>query len=152
VLNGFGGTLLLVSHDRYLIQSLATHVWIAADGAMDVVEGGWDEYVDQRAKAQEARGPAADPSATKADRAAQKQARRQRKDLEKLQARRDALETEIQGLEDQLAVLSDTISAAGEAQDMDRVHELGTEYRGLEKRLEGLWEGWEELAECIEAS
>ena len=32
VLTGFAGTVIFVSHDRYLIDALATHVWEIAEG------------------------------------------------------------------------------------------------------------------------
>ncbi|HHH76529.1 MAG TPA: ABC-F family ATP-binding cassette domain-containing protein, partial [Phycisphaerae bacterium] len=47
-LDQFDGTILMVSHDRYLIDSLATHVWIVSDGGIHVIIGGWQEYTAWR--------------------------------------------------------------------------------------------------------
>ena len=151
VLQGFTGTLLLVSHDRYLIQALATHVWVVEDGDLHFLEGGWEEYVEWRSEG----APAVEERQVKVERQvareAQKEVRRARKQFEKLQGRQQEVEVSIQGLEEELSALSVRIGQAGEAQDMDQVHQLGTEYREIEKRMEGLWEEWEELAEAIEA-
>jgi ATP-binding cassette, subfamily F, member 3 len=152
VLQGFAGTLLLVSHDRYLIQGLATHIWVVEDGRLVVVEGGWEDYTLWRSASQ----PAPEDQPTKVDRQeqreAQKEARRMRKQLEKLGERQQAVEAEIERLEEELSGLSERIGRAGEAQDMAQVHELGSAYRELEKQLEGLWDAWKELVEGIEVA
>ena len=41
VLADFGGSLLFVSHDRYFIDKLATHLWLIRDGALTAYEGNW---------------------------------------------------------------------------------------------------------------
>ncbi len=151
VLLTFDGTILLVSHDRYLVQALSTHVWVVTDGGLEVVEGAWNEYTEWRQRDTGDSGQAAGATVAQLEREAGKQARRERQQLNRLHTRRQELEASIQQLEDSLSRLSQTIGAAGEAQDMERVHQLGTEYRASEKRLEALWEEWEELATAIEA-
>ena len=44
VLEAFEGTVLLVTHDRYLVDRLATEVWAVDDGRLDVYEFGYTEY------------------------------------------------------------------------------------------------------------
>ncbi|MFN2111255.1 MAG: ABC-F family ATP-binding cassette domain-containing protein, partial [Anaerolineae bacterium] len=44
VINDFNGTVLLVSHDRYLIREIATQVWAVADGRLHVFEEGYPTY------------------------------------------------------------------------------------------------------------
>lgn len=43
-LNAFTGTLVVVSHDRYLLSRLATRVFAIADGALHVYSGGYGDY------------------------------------------------------------------------------------------------------------
>lgn len=45
VLDGYRGTMILVSHDRYLISYIANQLWIIEDGALTVYEGGYEAYV-----------------------------------------------------------------------------------------------------------
>ena len=45
VLEQFEGTILLVSHDRYLIDHLATQVWPLENGHLDVFKGNYQEYL-----------------------------------------------------------------------------------------------------------
>ncbi|HET8569554.1 MAG TPA: ABC-F family ATP-binding cassette domain-containing protein [Candidatus Limnocylindria bacterium] len=58
VLDDYEGTILFVSHDRYFIDRLATHVWVVRDGALTAYEGDWSAL--QRGEAHEMRsGPPA---------------------------------------------------------------------------------------------
>ena len=49
VLENFSGTILLVSHDRYLIDRLATQIWDLRDGKLTLFKGAYREYMMQRA-------------------------------------------------------------------------------------------------------
>ena len=48
VLELFDGTILLVSHDRYLVSRLATQIWELRQGHLHVFEGTYDEFVGER--------------------------------------------------------------------------------------------------------
>jgi ATP-binding cassette subfamily F protein 3 len=48
VLAEFEGTILLISHDRYLINALATQVWAVSPGKFDLFEGTYREYLAAR--------------------------------------------------------------------------------------------------------
>src|SRR5258708_1938000 len=48
VLSEFAGTILLISHDRYLIDALATHIWAGSPGQMTVFKGSYQEYIAAR--------------------------------------------------------------------------------------------------------
>jgi ATP-binding cassette subfamily F protein 3 len=50
VLSAFEGTLLFVSHDRYLIDRLAGQLWVIGDGRMRQFVGGYSEYASGKAK------------------------------------------------------------------------------------------------------
>ena len=57
VLADFPGTILLVSHDRYLIDTLATQIWSLDDGQLSAFMGNYGEWArDKEAKANEAAG------------------------------------------------------------------------------------------------
>ncbi len=66
VLADFPGTILLVSHDRYLIDALATQVWAvdAERGTLEVFAGSWSEYVVWREEKDEGRRMRDDPRAS----------------------------------------------------------------------------------------
>ena len=49
VLDGFGGTILMVSHDRYFIDKLASEIWLIDDGLLRKWDGNWSSYQRERA-------------------------------------------------------------------------------------------------------
>jgi ATP-binding cassette subfamily F protein 3 len=70
VLEGFSGTMLIVSHDRYLISRLATHIWSISDGQLTVFDGTYGAYVGRDGRARPDKSepspldmPAPDPNA-----------------------------------------------------------------------------------------
>jgi len=60
-LRGFGGALILVSHDRALLDAVGTRTIAVEDHALHSYEGGWPEYVRVREE-RAADGPGAPPS------------------------------------------------------------------------------------------
>ena len=112
VLGDFGGTLLVVSHDRDFLDRLVTSVIaMEGDGVAREYPGGYSDYRRQRAS--EVRRPAAEPAAAKAP--AQRPAAPSRaapptrmsfkdvRDLDLLPARIDALAAEIAAMQRDLA-------------------------------------------------
>ena len=90
VLANFDGTFFLVSHDRYLVQALATHVWAVGEGAVQVMEGGWEVYLQWR---ETRRGAEEMRKASRQDeREVQRETRRERKQLEKMASRQREVE------------------------------------------------------------
>jgi ATP-binding cassette, subfamily F, member 3 len=148
VLADFDGTILLVSHDRYLIDALATQVWAVRDGALDVFEGTYQEYLAKRerdrleaAAAREAQKTAARPAA---------KAPAQRKlglNPFELARKIESVESEITTLETQLAGLLAQIEQASGAGDAKRVHSLGEQYTRVEAALNEAMDHWAMLSE-----
>ncbi len=153
VLQHFEGTILFVSHDRYLIQALATHIWAIEGGTLYPLLGGWEAYVRWR---QEGRERATTRKREKGEATREwerrREERRARKAREALRERLRDVEERIHRLEERLGELGEAIARAGEAQDVERVASLGREYEAVERRLQALWEEWEQLLELQETS
>ncbi len=47
ILDQYAGTILLISHDRYLVGQLATEIWSLRDGQLSIFAGSYDEFVEQ---------------------------------------------------------------------------------------------------------
>ena len=47
VLDQYDGTILLISHDRYLVSELATEIWSLQDGYLNIFSGSYQEFVAQ---------------------------------------------------------------------------------------------------------
>jgi ATP-binding cassette subfamily F protein 3 len=149
VLDEFPGTILLVTHDRYLVDRLATQLWnIDTVGrVLDVFQGTWAGYTqarDQETQRSEVRQ--AKDKWSEDQRQARREEQRARREEQARRQRAAELEGEIHRLEAQLGALQGEISAATEAQQAMRLHELGTLYSQLEGKLQAQLDQWAELA------
>ncbi len=140
VLADFNGTILFVSHDRYLINALATHVWIIEDGELRVYDGNYSDYEEQKSKEQGARGK---KQKIRSKRRESKSRRQEARDKRQT-ARAGELEKNIAALEAQLASLGEELVAASAAQDVESLRELGLEYQRVDEELQRLLAQWAE--------
>jgi ATP-binding cassette subfamily F protein 3 len=99
-LDAFPGTILLVSHDRALLDAIADRTLALEDGTIRSYDGGWAEYVAAR----DARlaPPALEPAKPKKAKP-QPQKRARPTELEQLEAEIAGRESEISELERRLA-------------------------------------------------
>ncbi len=151
VLQRFEGTVVFVSHDRYLVQAVATHIWAVDDRQVRCILGGWEAFSAWREGRSGRNGDKSDLQAagkTKQERKDEYiQNRKQANLVQRLKRRVGEIEAEIEVVEAELAKLNDDISVAGEAGDNDRVQQLCREYPAREARLETLWKEWEQVGE-----
>ena len=147
VLRQFPGTIMLVTHDRYLVQALATHIWRVAGDDLSAYTGNYEEYLRQRAAETEAKVEVkAEVEAPEYDRERAREERRQRKAAEKLAEQALAMEQGIHALEAQLQGLSTQLEAASLAGDVGKIHSLGLTYEATEAELHRVMHEWAELA------
>ncbi|NKQ34549.1 MAG: ABC-F family ATP-binding cassette domain-containing protein [Chloroflexi bacterium] len=147
-LEAYDGTILMVSHDRYLVDHLATQIWELRDGRLRVYHGGYQAYLAARQRETDtAKAGAAQ------ERAAQKDGRpaANGSGLSKNERRRRAqaladLELKIEEAEQQLTQLTTALQEATESQSFDKIQRIGTEYAATENELDRLMEDWEKLA------
>jgi len=135
-LSEFPGTILLVSHDRYLVDLLATQVWVVGDteGRLDPYESGYQEYLAARAKQAE--------SCEKQDRKPDKP--RYKKNAARMKRELEQLELEIENLEKELADLGEQIER--NSQDVELIRNHGERYAEVQELLEQKLHAWEQLA------
>jgi ATP-binding cassette subfamily F protein 3 len=144
----FEGTILMVTHDRYLVDRLATQVWEVVDGRLQVYEGGYREYLTSRHQA-----IAAAKATAEANRAIAREtgAAQNGDQLSKNEQRKRAealanLEARIEETETRLSQLTDHLQKATEAGSFDKIQELSQAYAAAEGRLEALMAQWENMA------
>ncbi len=139
VLENFNGTILLVSHDRYLINRLATHIWEIRGGRLQVFEGTYREFILRRASSASS-GPARQvllqPKPLVRDNSKETRQRMQALAL---------LEERIHEHERTIQRLSSEIQKAGQAQHHERVHKLSWEVAHAQATLDSLMVEWEKL-------
>lgn len=145
VLSEFNGTILIVSHDRYLIDALATQIWQVEAGNMNVFNGSYHEFVEAREAAKLAQFNAKQSANTAAKAAAPKAtlpkigANGRPMNKYEIEKRTAALEQEIHKLEVKLVELSGDLETASSAGKTDKVRELGLAYTATEAELDARW-------------
>jgi ATP-binding cassette, subfamily F, member 3 len=137
VLESFQGTILLVSHDRYLIDRLATQIWDLKDGRLEVFNGTYREFVLRRAaKTAPAAGRQILLTPKPMLRGNSADTRRKAQELEMLEARIRETETSIQKL-------SRELQKAGQARSFDRTHQLSNKLAQAQASLDHMMHEWE---------
>ncbi|MCS6836748.1 MAG: ABC-F family ATP-binding cassette domain-containing protein [Anaerolineae bacterium] len=150
VLEDFSGTILLVSHDRYLIRALATQIWAVSEGSLEIFDGTYDEYLAvrrQRLSANAAPVQASARPSGKAPAADPKPARKHGLNPYQLKKRIAELEAEIERLEAEMSAIYAELDAASARGDARAAQSLGQRYAKTEMALNAAIETWGELAE-----
>jgi ATP-binding cassette subfamily F protein 3 len=145
VLDTFDGTILLVTHDRYLVDHLATQLWLLEGDRLQVFDGTYREYLAQREReAEQAR-----QEVTERREKVRVRRRREKADgaaRKKRAQRLTQVEEQISGLETQQSRLVDALQAASAAETFDKIQSLSLEYATVTEQLEALLHEWENLA------
>jgi ATP-binding cassette subfamily F protein 3 len=138
LLQNFPGTILLVSHDRYLVDRLATQIWELRDGRLNVFQGNYRQFVLQRAELNE--------SARKIIFSPKPLARDNSKETRKLQQTLDRLEARIQEKERMMHQLNKALQKSGNGGPYEQTHQLSQAFAQAQSEMEDLMTEWEEIA------
>jgi ATP-binding cassette subfamily F protein 3 len=139
VLQNFDGTILLVSHDRYLIDQLASQIWELRDGKLNVFSGTYREFVLQRVM------PSSEPKHILLP--SRPQARDNSRDTRRRQQALSLLEDRIRTQELAVQRLSQELHHAGRSRGYEAINELSWKYAQAQAELEKLTGEWEKLVE-----
>lgn len=144
VLDDYEGTILFISHDRYFIDALATHIWSVQDGTLSTTEGNYSIFRKKQAQLV-IREQAATRITQQRERT---RTREQREITEKSPLRTVShVENEVTTTEQSIAELEDALTEASLAADVERITALALSYEDAQKRLAILMEEWESIAE-----
>ena len=145
----FDGTLLFVSHDRYFINRVATHVLELSENGSTLYLGDYDYYVEKKAEVEMIQTEEASTSnqAKEASPVNDYQAQKEsQKEVRKLMRQIENLEAEIEELESQSQAISEQML---ETNDADKLMELQAELDKISHRQEEAMLEWEELSEQV---
>ena len=145
----FDGTLLFVSHDRYFINRVATHVLELSENGSTLYLGDYDYYVDKKAElaASQTDEVAAINKEKEVSPVNDYQAQKEsQKELRKLMRQIESLETEIEELENQAQAISEQMHTTNAA---DELMQLQAELDKISQRQEEAMLEWEELSEQV---
>ena len=145
----FDGTLLFVSHDRYFINRVATHVLELSENGSILYLGDYDYYVEKKAEVEMSQAEEASTSnqAKEASPVNDYQAQKEsQKEVRKLMRQIESLEAEIEELENQSQNISEQML---ETNDAGKLMELQAELDKISHRQEEAMLEWEELSEQV---
>ncbi|SEK23708.1 ABC-F family ATP-binding cassette domain-containing protein [Streptacidiphilus jiangxiensis] len=133
LLDGWPGSLVVISHDRFFIERTTDTVWaLLGDRRLRMLPRGIDEYLERRAALVEATAPAPAAKKTTGDtRAAKKELQRIERQLAKLEEKETKLHAQM----------------AEHAADFGKIAELDTQLRAVKDERDELEMQWLELAE-----
>jgi ABC transport system ATP-binding/permease protein len=144
LLDGWPGTLVAVSHDRYFLERVTEHVVaLLGDGQISFLGGGVDEYVDRihEARRGSSGGPQPVTAAAGPPRSSAAGERNARKELQRLERQLDRLSTRETELTEELAA---------NATDYEKLTALGAELRQVQDEKSGLEDRWLTVAAGLE--
>ncbi|QPK81659.1 ABC-F family ATP-binding cassette domain-containing protein [Schaalia sp. ZJ405] len=167
LLDSFPGTLVVVSHDRYLLERVTDHqVALLGDGSVRALPGGVEQYLDLRlassadgssrmsldedeaASARRQVGTAADSAASAAGVSDSQVRRAAKKEADRLERRLEKLRAVAGDLEGQLASLAERV--ASDSSVVAQLTAVSEEHRAVCEEIDACEEAWLEAAEFID--
>lgn len=145
----FDGTLLFVSHDRYFINRVSTHVLELSENGSTLYLGDYDYYVEKKAEVEmtQAEEASTNNQAKEASSVNDYQAQKEsQKEARKLMRQIESLEAEIEELESQSQAISEQML---DTNDAEKLMELQVELDKISHRQEEAMLEWEELSEQV---
>lgn len=147
-LDSYPGTLIMISHDRELIDNLVNKLIVMENGTVTVFLGNYTDYRWKTGAKPEPEAPKsaedvlrirrANGNAREKQKKDAKEQRRQRKQLTDVESRIEEMEDLVTSMEAQFATIDPS--------DFERAAALKQEYDGLKSDLKAMYEEWERLA------
>ena len=144
VLKSYEGTIILVSHDRYLIDAVGTQIWevMPDEKALSVYAGTYSQYKEY--KKQTAAAVSVSAEKTIPQKKEESGARKLSNGMIwKLNRQREELEEKISVLEKEIAELSDKMNSA--ALSFEDMTSAGVLYNNKQQELDDLFEQWSDI-------
>ena len=153
----FGGTIILVSHDRYLLNKVTDKIVEIKPDEIRSFKGGFDDYIRQinaekqlaaAEKEQEKRDAAAEEFARK--KANQYRSKEMRAEAAKRRNRVRELENLIEQAEEKISTLEQEIADPLIAADYNTMNEKCSELENLKNNLDEMMEEWAEISDSLQ--
>lgn len=149
-LDGFEGTLLCVSHDRYFINRLATRVIEMRFDGIASYEGNYDDYLAMKQREEAGLAETENGGLTRTEQA--KMRKRSRAEQERYQLLKDAAaqaEKNVVRLEEEKTNLEALMALPEVYADPRRAQETAEQYRRIQKEIEDAYALWEETEAAL---
>lgn len=152
MLSNYDGTMLVVSHDRYLINKLADKIYYLDTDGIKLYIGNYDDFMSQRL--QETLAKQAELSSQKTEEKSNATFYKMKKErdafLRKQRAALTRCERAIEEAEQKITQLSEEINNPENAANYEEAIVLSTELENAQKECDDLLAQWEEISESID--
>lgn len=151
-LEAYEGTLLVVTHDRYLVNRLADRVLYLTPNGIQSYIGGYDDYLSAReaeSQAEAARQAQQCPPNHKPN--AYREQKERQSAINRASGEVRRLEDRIAQAEEQLAQLNSQLASPEVATDYVRSGQLAQQAQEAQAQLDALYTAWEAAQEAFEA-
>lgn len=142
-LEGFPGTIIAVSHDRYFINRFAEKVWALDRQEIREYLGNYDDYFRKISRDQEPDGDGPQLTRTALDKEKRKSREAERKEKE-MKERLKAIEQGIAKAEEEAGRLEAELAAPETWKDPEQAAETTRRYNALKEQIERLYEDYAE--------
>ncbi len=143
-LNDYEGTIIFVSHDRYLLNRLATRIFEIEDGALNQYDCGFKKYIEGK-RLQSTKSEVMPEKRDEKPKAKTYRTKQQRAEDAKRKQRVRELEMEVSELEEQAKKISEKMAMPEIAADYIEVNRLCEELDKTKSQIDKLLEEWAEL-------
>ncbi len=161
-IEGYEGTVILVSHDRAMLRALANRVWVLHDRHITVFDGTFEEW--ELASVEREHAAAIRATEEQALRRVEEKKRTARRDsssapdprrqLRDVRARIERAEADVAALEGEVEAVTRTLEDPGlytRADGVEEAHRLGVQLDSLRTRLDEALAAWERETAALEA-
>jgi ATP-binding cassette subfamily F protein 3 len=138
----FGGTILVVSHDRYFLNKIVSRLYAFEDKGLKEYLGNYSHYEEKKREQKEKEKKKSE--VTKEERKKQTEIKKAKPKIKKRSLH--AIEKDISEIEQKIEEIDYLVSTPDVYTDWQKLLELNQEKEGLSKKLEMLYAEWEELA------
>ena len=153
-LDEYGGTLIVVTHDRYLVNRLADRILYMTDEGLTEYYGGYDDFLEAynedvkegiRKEKEEKQASSKDKKGANL----YKEQKEQRAAFTKAKTALRRNEEEIARLEDELSKVNELLASPDIGADYEKAAELSNTAAQLQEKIDILYEEWVELSEKV---
>ena len=144
----YDGTLLIVSHDRYLINKLADRIYYLEDGGITEYLGNYDDFLQARREKEEAARQNEEKTAPKIN--LYKQRKEQEAELRRMRTAVRKTEERIEETDEAMAACAQALQEPDTAADFEKAMELSARMEELRRENDRLMAEWEALSAQLE--
>ena len=147
----YDGTILMVSHDRYLVASLATQIWEVAAGRLRVYKCGYAEYLEMKsAEKQAVNGIAKSEVVVRVEKSAESaKPKLSKNEIRRREQQLAEIEKQITQKEKEFKKAEEALHVAATSNDFAKIQGATELYHSAEEVLNALMQEWESLAELV---